>query len=121
MSNTYRTVIGIVQFAPRDGEAAGKPVRNILVNSAGFGPYAVRVSATLWPSHAAFDVAENDIVVMEGKYTTSDSVKDGNKVTYHNLSVARIGKIGEADPGKQPDVDENAVEGDAGGDDEIPF
>ena len=57
----YRTVIGIVQFDPREGEAAGKPVRNITVNQAGFGQTAVRVSATLWPSHKNFAVAKNDV------------------------------------------------------------
>lgn len=117
--STYRTVVGIVQFPPREGEAAGKTVRNIRVNSAGFGQYAVPVSATLWPSHKDFAVEENDVVMLEGKYTKSNGKdKDGNPVTYHNISVARIAKIGEADPGTQPDVDENdATEGD----DDIPF
>jgi hypothetical protein len=114
----YRTVIGIVQFPPREGEAAEKPVRNIRVNSAGFGPTAVPVSATLWPSHKDFDVKENDIVVLEGKYTTSNGKdKDDNPIKYHNISVARIGKIGEADPGVKPDVDDNNVEEDG----DIPF
>lgn len=115
----YRTIVGIVQFPPREGEAAGKPVRNIRVNNAGFGPTAVPVSATLWPSHKDFDVAENDIVVMEGKYSKSSGKdKDDNPITYHNLSVARIGKIGEADPGAKPDVDDNDTEA---ADEDIPF
>ena len=119
--STYRTVVGIVQFPPREGEAAGKPVRNIRVNSAGFGQYAVPVSATLWPSHKDFDVAENDIVMLEGKYTRSSGKdKDDNPVTYHNISVARIGKLGEADPGEKPDVDENDAS-DAEADEDIPF
>jgi hypothetical protein len=114
----YRTIVGIVQFPPREGEAAGKTVRNIRVNNAGFGPTAVPVSATLWPSHASFDVEENDIVVLEGKYTKSNGKdKAGDPVTYHNISVARIGKIGEADPGEKPDVDENG----AADDEDIPF
>lgn len=117
--NKYRTIIGIVQFPPREGEAAEKPVRNIRVNSAGFGPTAVPVSATLWPSHKAFEVKENDIVVLEGKYTKSNGKdKNDNPVTYHNISVARIGKIGEADPGEKPDVDDNDVTAD---DEDIPF
>lgn len=116
--SAYRTIVGIVQFPPREGEAAGKPVRNIRVNQNGFGPTAVPVSATLWPSHKDFAVAENDVVVLEGKYTKSSGTnKDGDPVTYHNISVARIAKIGEADPGQQPDVDEN----DATEDEDIPF
>jgi hypothetical protein len=116
----YRTVIGIVQFPPREGEAAGKSVRNIVVNSAGFGPYAVRVSATLWPSHADFDVAENDAVLLEGKYSKTDSNKDGQSVTYHNLSVVRAKNLGPVDAGKKPDTDSNDVP-DETPDDDIPF
>lgn len=119
MANEYRTVVGIVQFPPREGEAAGKPVRNILVNSAGFGPYAVRVSATLWPSHKDVAVEENDIVILEGKYTKSSGEKDGQPITYHNLSVARIATLGKADPGTKPDTDSNDVPEEADG--EIPF
>lgn len=115
----YRTVIGIVQFPPRDGEAADKPVRNIVVNSVGFKEQAVRVSATLWPSHKDVAVDENDVVIMEGKYSMTNKTKDGEPVTYHNLSVARIAVIGKADPGKQPDVDDNDVASES--DDEIPF
>lgn len=119
MASDYRTIVGIVQFPPREGEAAGKPVRNIRVNNAGFGPTAVPVSATLWPSHKDFAVEENDIVVLEGKYSKSNGKdKNDNPITYHNISVARIGKIGEADPGERPDVDENAA---GEGDEEIPF
>lgn len=116
----YRTIVGIVQFPPREGEAADKPVRNIRVNNAGFGPTAVPVSATLWPSHKDFEVEENDIVVLEGKYTKSSGKnKDGDPVTYHNISVARIGKIGKADPGTKPEVDDNDTTAEE--QEEIPF
>ena len=116
----YRTIVGIVQFPPREGEAAEKPVRNIRVNNAGFGPTAVPVSATLWPSHKDFDVQENDVVVLEGKYTTSSGKdKNDNPIKYHNISVARIAKIGTADPGTRPDVDDNGA--DDTGDEDIPF
>jgi hypothetical protein len=116
----YRTVIGIVQFDPREGEAAGKPVRNIVVNQAGFKEQAVQVSATLWPSHADFEVAKNDIVVLEGKYTRTNSTKDGQPVVYNNISVARIGKIGEADAGVRVETDDNDVS-DEPADEDIPF
>lgn len=115
MGDTYRGVIGIVQFPPREGEAKGKPVRNIRVNSFGFGPYAVPVDATLWPSHADQAVAENDLVALEGKYSKNE--KDGK--TYHNISVTRFKNLGPVESGTKPDVDEN----DAGDtpDDDIPF
>lgn len=120
MSDQYRTVVGIVQFDVKDGEAAGKPVRNIVVNNAGFGPTAVRVSATLWPSHKDFSVKKNDVVVLEGKYSKTSSEKDGEPIVYHNLSVARISKIGEADPGVKPEVEQNDVAEDPA-DEDIPF
>ncbi len=120
MSDEYRTITGIVQFDVKDGEAAGKPVRNIVVNSAGFGPYAVRVSATLWPSHENFAVAKNDAVLLEGKYTKTSSTKDGEPIVYHNLSVVRAKNFGAVDAGTKPAVDENAV-ADEPADDEIPF
>jgi hypothetical protein len=120
VADKYRTVIGIVQFDVKEGEAAGKPVRNIVVNCAGFGQTAVRVSATLWPSHKDFAVKKNDAVLIEGKYTTSSADKDGEKVTYHNLSVVRAINLGAADAGTKPDVESNDVdEGPA--DEDIPF
>jgi hypothetical protein len=119
MGNEYRGVIGIVQFPPRDGEANGKPVRNIRVNSFGFGPYAVPVDATLWPSHEDVEVAENDLVALEGKYNKTNKTVNGEPRTYHNISVTRFKNLGQVESGTKPDVDENAT--DAEPDDDIPF
>lgn len=110
--NEYRTVHGFVQFDPREGEAAGKPVRNITVN----GVDRLRYSATLWPSHEGFEVGINDLVTLEGKYTTSPK-DDGGK--YHNLSVIRAFNHGTGDVGVKPDTDDNDVSPD--GDEDIPF
>lgn len=116
----YRTVIGVVQFDPREGKAGGKDVRNITVRQAGFGPTAVRVSATLWPSHEHVDVEKGDVVILDGEYTKNDTTNDeGQKRTYHNLSVNQIAVLGSVDLGQRPDV-ENATDDDAD-DDEIPF
>jgi hypothetical protein len=112
----YRCVMGIVQFPPREGEASGKPVRNVRINQIGFKEQAIPVSLTLWPSHKDFEVEENDVIIAEGKYERNAG---GDKV-YHNLSVIRIAKLGVADPGERPDVDSNDVPADAG-DDDIPF
>ena len=111
----YRAVMGIVQFPPREGEAAGKPVRNVRINQIGFKEQNIPVSLTLWPSHKDFDVQENDVIIAEGKYSRTS----GEEKTYHNLSVVRIAKLGEADPGERPDVDENDVPAES--DDDIPF
>lgn len=113
----YRCVMGIVQFPPREGEAASKPVRNVRINQIGFKEQAIPVSLTLWPSHKDFEVAENDVIIAEGKYTRTSGDK-----TYHNLSVVRIKNLGAADPGERPDVDENDVQDDPeAADDDIPF
>lgn len=116
MADQYRGVIGIVQFDPREGTAKGKPVRNIRVNSFGFGPYAVAVDATLWPSHADCPVAKDDLVVLEGKYSKNE--KDDK--TYHNISVTRFKNLGQVESGTKPDVDANDADVDAA-DDDIPF
>ena len=116
----YRTVMGIVQFEPREGEAGDKPVRNITVRQTGFGPTAVRVSATLWPSHAHVEVEEGDVVVIEGAYTANKTKKqDGSPVTYHNLSVNRIAVLGKSDAGAQAGTVN--TEADEVDEDEVPF
>jgi hypothetical protein len=120
LSDEFRTVMGIVQFPPRDGEAGGKAVRNITVRQTGFGPTAVKVSATLWPSHEHVAVEEGSVVILEGKYKQNKGEKDGETVTYHNLSVTRIAVLGQADSGKKVDV-ENETAAEPESDDDIPF
>lgn len=95
-------------------------MRNIAVRQAGFGPTAVRVSATLWPSHAHVKVEEGDLVAIEGKYEQRTGTNgDGDPVKYHNLSVAKITVLGKADTGKEvetTEADEPEVDTD-----DIPF
>jgi hypothetical protein len=106
-------VFGIVQFEPREGEAGGKPVRNITVRQTGFGPTAVRVSATLWPSHAHVGVEEGDVVVIEGAYTQNKGTdKNEQPITYHNLSVNRIAVLGKSDAGAKEDTVNTAAASD---------
>lgn len=119
----YRTVHGIVQFEPREGEAGGKPIRNITVRQAGFGKFAVRVSATLWPSHAHVKVAEGDVVTLEGAYTMNTSTgQDGEPRTFHNLSVNRIFVHGASDAGAQTGtVNTGGSSADDSDDDDLGF
>ena len=117
----FRTVIGIVQFEPKAGEAGGKAVRNIVVRQVGFKEQAIRVSATLWPSHAHVEVNEGDVVVLEGSYTQNKSTaQDGTPRTYHNMSVNKIAVLGKADSGARPDVEADGGAADAD-DDDVPF
>lgn len=117
----YRTVVGIVQFEPREGEAGGKAVRNITVRQTGFGPTAPRVSATLWPSHAHVEVNEGDVVVVEGAYTQNKGTdKNENPITYHNLSVNKIAVLAKSDGGVQEGTT-NTAAADEPADDDVPF
>lgn len=108
-------------FEPREAEAAGKPVRNITVQQAGFGPYAVRVGATLWPSHAHVSVKQGDIVTLEGAYTTrkTTDTESGEERTFHNISVTRILNHGAADQGAKEGTVNTG--GDEAADEDIPF
>lgn len=113
--------MGTVEFPPREGEAGGKAVRNISVAQTGFKEQAVRISATLWPSHAHVAVAEGDVVVLRGSYTQNKKTKDdGTPVTYHNLSVVAIKNLGSMDSGVKPET-ENVPAAEDTPDDDIPF
>jgi len=119
----YRTVMGVVQFDVKEGEAAGQDVRNIVVKQTGFGNQSINVYATLWPKHAGVEVERGDVVVLEGSYTSRDGQNKttGEDVTYHNVSVTRIAVIGKMDEGSDEEVvrESDAVE--AVDEDDIPF
>lgn len=117
----YRSVVGSIQFDPKESEAAGKPVRNIVVKATGFKEQAVSVSATVWPEHAGVALKKGDVVFLEGSYTQNKGTKqDGSPVVYHNLSVSRIGVLGAVIEGDKPDVVNQPDEDDVEPDD-IPF
>lgn len=119
MADEYRTFIGIVQFDPREGEAGGKKVRNITIRGTGVKEQALRVGATLWPSHGHVKVEKGDAVLIEGKFSRNKgSDSDGNEVVYNNVSVARILVLGATDEGKRADV---VNEPDDADDDDIPY
>ena len=115
----FRSIQGTVEFDPREGQAGGKDVRNITVATFGLKDQAIKVGATLWPSHAHVAVKKGDIVALRGKFTQNRvDGEDGPKV-YNNLSVTGITVLGTLDPGKK-DAVENAVPADAA-DDDIPY
>lgn len=113
----------MIQFDPREGDANGKKVRNIVVQQAGFGPTAVRVHATVWPGHKSVKLAKGDVVALEGSYEKrTGEDEDGNERTYHNLSVLRLsvlGRVAEGDESKGSAVSDDDADDTA--DDEIPF
>ena len=113
----YRTVFGIVQFDPREQEAAGKQVRNVMIRQTGFGATAPKVYLTVWPDHAHVELGQGDVIAAEGVFTQNKS-KDGS-TTYNNISVTRLFKLGAADPGKRAEVEE--AEDEEFEADDVPF
>jgi hypothetical protein len=112
----------VIQFDPRDGEAGGKQVRNITVQQNGFGPYAVRVSATVWPSHSHIALAKGDVVTFEGPYTKNTTTNDdGEERTFHNISVTRLKNHGPVDEGTRDDAPRSQPAAAEVADDDIPF
>jgi len=114
-------VLGAIQFDPDEAEANGKAVRNIVIQQNGFGPTAVRVNATVWPSHAHIPLKKGDVVAIEGAYKSNRTTdQNGNERTFHNVSVTRLAVLGTVDAGVQDGQSSTASAADAS-DDEIPF
>jgi len=118
----YRVVTGIAQWDPREGEAAGKKVRNVTIRQVGVKDQSILVSLTLWPSHAGTEVKQGDVLIAEGVFTRSTAEdQSGNTRTYNNLSVSRLLKLGSADAGVRDDKPESDEPDETDEDDDIPY
>jgi hypothetical protein len=95
----YRSFIGFVKFDPNEGEANGKQVRTFVIRQTGVKDQAIDIRATLWPSHDHVELEQGDAVLIEGKFTVNKKEKDGETVTYFNLSVSNIFNFGPGDRG----------------------
>lgn len=117
----YRTCIGIVQFDPKEGEAAGKPIRNIVIRQVGFKEQSVNVYVTVWPSHADVEIARNDVLIVEGSFSQGkgEDKNTGAARVYNNISATRIAKLGSASEGKRIEVEGSSDDDVA--DEDIPF
>jgi hypothetical protein len=113
----YVTIAGIVQFDPRTRQAGGKDVRDVVIRAIGSNK---NFSVTIWPEKAGIPVNKGDFLVCDGKYSQSvGQNKEGEQVTYHNLSATTIVRVaGDATPSAAPT--KQAVAADATGDD-FPF
>lgn len=128
MSDTkkvYRSFLGFVKFEPKEQEAAGKTVRAVVIRNIGVKEQALDVRCTLWPSHDEVEVAEGDLIAVEGQFTVNKTKnKDGDPVTYFNLSVSRIRNLGEGFAGERVETTNTSRAADADeteGDDGIPY
>ena len=88
----YITVAGLIQFDPRNREAAGKPVRDIAIKAIGNNKI---VNITVWPDHDNIILNKGDFVIADGKFTQRPGQnKQGEQQTYYNLSASTLIRIG---------------------------
>jgi len=84
----YITVAGLVQFDPKTRQAGDKTVRDVLIRMIGSNK---NISITLWPEKADVIVNKGDFIVVDGKHSQSvGQNKDGEQVTYNNMSATTI-------------------------------
>jgi hypothetical protein len=120
----YRTVVGVVEFEPNENTTkAGQDIRSILVSQTGFKESAIKVSATIWDSHAHVAVEKGDVVVLKGSFERNTGTnKAGDKVVYNNLSVSSILVLGSMDEGVRDDDEPRSKSKPADDeDDDIPY
>jgi hypothetical protein len=124
LSDVYRSFQGFVKFEPRDGDAAGKPVRSFVIRNIGVKEQAIDVRCTLWPSHDSVEIEQGDLVTVEGKFTVNKAKdKAGELQTYFNLSVSNILNLGAGNRGERIETENTGREKDAevAEDDDIPY
>jgi hypothetical protein len=109
----YVTIAGIVQFDPRQRQAGDKQVRDVVIRAIGSNK---NFSVTLWPEKANIPISKGDFLVCDGKHSQSvGQNKDGEQVTYNNLSattVIRIAGEGTATAAAAPVASAPAATGD---------
>ena len=87
----YVTIAGIVQFDPRQRQAGDKQVRDVVIRAIGSNK---NFSVTLWPEKANIPISKGDFLVCDGKHSQSvGQNKDGEQVTYNNLSATTVIRI----------------------------
>lgn len=100
----YITIAGLIQFDPRDRQAGGKQVRDVVVRAIGDNK---NYSVTIWPENGHITVNKGDVLFVDGKLSQSvGQNKAGEQVTYNNLSAMNIVCI----PGNGPQSVSNATD-----------
>jgi hypothetical protein len=113
----YMTIAGIVQFPPRERQAGGKQVRDVLIRAIGDNK---NYSITVWPENGDITINKGDFLVADGKYSSSvGQNKEGAQVTYHNLSSNTIFRIEGSTTGSAASKPVEAVATPSG--DDFPF
>ena len=100
----YRTLFGRVAFDPTETEVAGKSVLKFRIQVSQVGETPL-IDVTLWEPETT-TVSQGNFVALTGKYSSREGQnKEGDPVTYHNISVNEGGLIvlnGAAPAAKKP-------------------
>ena|SRR5688500_11607435 len=99
----YATVIGFIQFDIDTDDVNGQEVRRVTVRSPGSEGKLIRI--TVWPEHEDVELEKGDFIAVDGEFTTrTGQNKDGDKVTYFNVSAKRIAVLGTGEAGAEREV-----------------
>ena len=82
---------------------------------------AIDVRCTLWPSHEDVEIAQGKLVAVEGKFTVNQADKDGEKVTYFNLSVSNIEVLGSGNSGTRTATTRDDAGNEPDDTDDVPY
>jgi len=94
----WQAVAGPIAFL-NDGNAGGTKVRRATINTIGGN----RVQCTFWPQYDNVELELGSWIFVEGPISTYETEdKDGNPVTYVNLSVQRLAVLPLTQPGPDP-------------------
>lgn len=89
----YVSKIVVVQFPPEEREVQEQTVRSVSVRDTSS---QAKVNMTVWANLKDVEIAEGDILAVEGKASqVTKTGEDGESRTYNNLSVNGIAKIGK--------------------------
>lgn len=109
----YAVFAGRIQFDVEEKEVKGQTVRDFTIKDV---TNQRRIRCTLWPDYADLAVNRGDFVLVEGQPSKYETEKDGNPVTYYNLSVSSIAVVPAA-----PRKPRETVNADSGADESDPF
>jgi hypothetical protein len=101
-SDGFPVIAGIVQFEPREREANGQMVRELVVRAFG---WREEYYITVWPEHGHVPLVKGDFVVVQGKRRTWEGTdRDGNRRQFSGVSAKTLTRVAPAEPKREPAV-----------------
>lgn len=123
MADTWVTAVGFVQFDPRDRDANGKQITELVIKTPGGGDHGGKqIRVTVWPEHLLDEkVEKGDFIAVDGKFTTS-SYQDANGVARTGLQIsASTLVVLKPVPRKEREVVRASESNPKDGDPKVPF